>query len=651
MSGWLLPAEEKHRAATAAFVEQTKLAVPHFWTGRDRELKALKDNSLNGLTLNLFSDWERDHELKEVVIVVGKHTVYLNSGNVHVPYKAVSRHSALGKAKLYLEPAKHYFKIIEAPARTPTDQNSTTALGAGGTGDDGAGAGTIGEDDAGAGGTGDDDGAGAGVIGDDGAGAGGTGNDDAGAGGTGHDDAGAGAIGDGDAGAAGTDDDAGAAGDDADGAIDADAGEEDTGDDDLVAGFIDDGAGAGGTGDDDAGAGGTGDDDSGAGAIGDSDAGAGGTGDEGAGAGAIGDGAGAGGTGDDDAGAGGTGDDDSGAGVTGDDDAAAGTIGEDDAGAGGTRDDDGAGAGVIGDDGAGAGAIGDGDAGAAGTGDGADDAGDGAAAGAPKKKKKATKLEVFASESKALEALPLAARLLFVLFRQAPVSGYGKSSVEAFTREQVCSQHTDQDKFDPELVSSVHVGLGGGRLWFGPRAGMLNSEWLKELGPFLYFNIKEQSSGLGGEFKADNQSVAEQVQVDLLAISHAMFPGFAVKFPFSTVAEFGKYQLLDMQAHIANHATEANLFDVDLVSSCCRGRSRSFAVVCFIAMVLQFARGLCFILRCNLSEMQQQVFWLQRRGIDNVWFDRFRLTCHFSLQRRGETACGASGIFADRHDR
>jgi len=582
MSGWLLPAEEKHRAATAAFVEQTKLAVPHFWTGRDRELKALKDNSLNGLTLNLFSDWERDHELKEVVIVVGKHTVYLNSGNVHVPYKAVSRHSALGKAKLYLEPAKHYFKIIEAPARTPTDQNSTTALGAGGTGDDGAGAGTIGEDDAGAGGTGDDDGAGAGVIGDDGAGAGGTGNDDAGAGGTGHDDAGAGAIGDGDAGAAGTDDDAGAAGDDADGAIDADAGEEDTGDDDLVAGFIDDGAGAGGTGDDDAGAG---------------------------------------------------------------------TIGEDDAGAGGTRDDDGAGAGVIGDDGAGAGAIGDGDAGAAGTGDGADDAGDGAAAGAPKKKKKATKLEVFASESKALEALPLAARLLFVLFRQAPVSGYGKSSVEAFTREQVCSQHTDQDKFDPELVSSVHVGLGGGRLWFGPRAGMLNSEWLKELGPFLYFNIKEQSSGLGGEFKADNQSVAEQVQVDLLAISHAMFPGFAVKFPFSTVAEFGKYQLLDMQAHIANHATEANLFDVDLVSSCCRGRSRSFAVVCFIAMVLQFARGLCFILRCNLSEMQQQVFWLQRRGIDNVWFDRFRLTCHFSLQRRGETACGASGIFADRHDR
>ena len=591
MSGWLLPAEEKHRAATAAFVEQTKLAVPHFWTGRDRELKALKDNSLNGLTLNLFSDWERDHELKEVVIVVGKHTVYLNSGNVHVPYKAVSRHSALGKAKLYLEPAKHYFKIIEAPARTPTDQNSTTALGAGGTGDDGAGAGTIGEDDAGAGGTGDDDGAGAGVIGDDGAGAGGTGNDDAGAGGTGHDDAGAGAIGDGDAGAAGTDDDAGAAGDDADGAIDADAGEEDTGDDDLVAGFIDDGAGAGGTGDG------------------------------------------------------------AGAGITGDDDAAAGTIGEDDAGAGGTRDDDGAGAGVIGDDGAGAGAIGDGDAGAAGTGDGADDAGDGAAAGAPKKKKKATKLEVFASESKALEALPLAARLLFVLFRQAPVSGYGKSSVEAFTREQVCSQHTDQDKFDPELVSSVHVGLGGGRLWFGPRAGMLNSEWLKELGPFLYFNIKEQSSGLGGEFKADNQSVAEQVQVDLLAISHAMFPGFAVKFPFSTVAEFGKYQLLDMQAHIANHATEANLFDVDLVSSCCRGRSRSFAVVSFIAMVLQFARGLCFILRCNLSEMQQQVFWLQRRGIDNVWFDRFRLTCHFSLQRRGETACGASGIFADRHDR
>ena len=518
MSGWLLPAEEKHRAATAAFVEQTKLAVPHFWTGRDRELKALKDNSLNGLTLNLFSDWERDHELKEVVIVVGKHTVYLNSGNVHVPYKAVSRHSALGKAKLYLEPAKHYFKIIEAPARTPTDQNSTTALGAGGTGDDGAGAGTIGEDDAGAGGTGDDDGAGAGVIGDDGAGAGGTGNDDAGAGGTGHDDAGAVAIGDGD-------------------------------------------AGAGGTGDDGAGAGGTG------------------------------------------------------------------------------------------HDGTGAGAIGDGDAGAAGTGDGADDAGDGAAAGAPKKKKKATKLEVFASESKALEALPLAARLLFVLFRQAPVSGYGKSSVEAFTREQVCSQHTDQDKFDPELVSSVHVGLGGGRLWFGPRAGMLNSEWLKELGPFLYFNIKEQSSGLGGEFKADNQSVAEQVQVDLLAISHAMFPGFAVKFPFSTVAEFGKYQLLDMQAHIANHATEANLFDVDLVSSCCRGRSRSFAVVCFIAMVLQFARGLCFILRCNLSEMQQQVFWLQRRGIDNVWFDRFRLTCHFSLQRRGETACGASGIFADRHDR
>ena len=351
----------------------------------------------------------------------------------------------------------------------------------------------------------------------------------------------------------------------------------------------------------------------------------------------------------------------------------AGAGGSDGAGAGAVDDGEGAGAAS---DGAGAGGTDDG-AGAAGDGAGAGAAGDGAEAGAASDDAEATGDDAgagdagddagakltFQSENEQLKQCSMLERLLFVNFRQPPPpnTGFGESSMEWLSAGQIAALpelSIDEDKFKPVNVSSVSTGLHTGRFHFCERLNFKRSRHLRDLAPYLYFNVKEgvKAGGLGAEHFVDSPAIAEQVQLDLLTVTHALFPAFAEQFPFKTVKQFLALVRPDswrMTDHIVDHFKKEDLRFQNFAISCGRGRSRSFAVMCHLNSLLHFAMGHKF-LRSNINpNLDIDVFWQKRRSPETAkWFSDFRLTCHYALDRRGETDVGrGDGLYADRNDR